>query len=84
MLTRFRAEPSYNSSALPNFVLDSDGTWVAYQDALHAIATARAEALREVADRAVDYCKQFEGFFDGEDDIGLRSAILAEKQEPQS
>jgi len=37
----------------------------------------RAEALKEAADRAVEYCKQFEGFFEGEDDIGLRAAIYA-------
>jgi hypothetical protein len=46
-------------------------------EARRIVQAIRAEALRDAADRAVDYCKQFEGFFEGEDDIGLRAAIYA-------
>ncbi len=42
--------------------------------------TAYANAkLQAAADRAVAYCAQYEGFMPGNDDIGLRAAILGAK-----
>jgi hypothetical protein len=65
------------------------GQFVLFDDALKAIAAARAEALREAAERAIAW--SHEPYPEDTDltpqgisrylDEGLRSAILADKQE---
>lgn len=36
----------------------------------------REEEREACAERAIAYCRQFDGFFEGEDDIQLRAAIM--------
>jgi hypothetical protein len=66
----------YTSVFEQSLMLEPDGEYVLYKDAQQAIATARAEAIKEAAERAVEFCSSW-----NINSNWLRAAILTANQE---
>lgn len=81
MIQRYDSD-GWDAEMLPK----GEGDYVTYDDHVKALKEAEARvaeleaALKEAADRAVAYCRQFDGFFEGEDDLALRAAIEWRKE----
>lgn len=82
MVNRVSFVPSYGTNALPTVKYDSEGQWVLYSDHVIELACirveARAEALKEAAERATAFSVQNTGIGYGNIQA-LRDAILSDE-----